>query len=213
MLLEKWSKEMNPWDIFASSGETYEFLAFSTDSSEGGNCTTWSGCDGVYSEDTNTLRQAPSCGLSWLFFCLSAVRQVGYCQRINHYPKIYVTASDRTVNIGTTYVEGGAVSHMHIGCKSWRPKLHLLENRCSQLISNVCRVGLVQSLFFQEPWVARTMRIHILLILWRQRPLTSTSLESTSSCTPVRRLPCCYCERCWLSCEMMFDGFWKGHQN
>lgn len=32
--------------------------------------------------------------------------QVGYCQRINHYPKIFVTASDRTVNIGQTYAEG-----------------------------------------------------------------------------------------------------------
>eukprot|EP00435_Cladocopium_sp_Y103_P052998 s422_g16.t2 len=68
--------------------ETYEFLGFSTDSADGGNCTTWSGCDGVYSEDTNELRQ------------------VGYCQRINHYPKIYVTESDRTVNIGDTYEEG-----------------------------------------------------------------------------------------------------------
>ena len=32
--------------------------------------------------------------------------KVGYCQRINHYPKIFVTASDRTVNIGVTYTEG-----------------------------------------------------------------------------------------------------------
>ena len=32
--------------------------------------------------------------------------KVGYCQRINHYPKIYVTESDRTVNIGVTYAEG-----------------------------------------------------------------------------------------------------------
>jgi len=32
--------------------------------------------------------------------------KVGYCQRINHYPKIFVTASDRTVNIGVAYVEG-----------------------------------------------------------------------------------------------------------
>ena len=38
-------------------GETYEFLGFSTNTADGGNCTTWSGCDGVYSEDTNTLRQ------------------------------------------------------------------------------------------------------------------------------------------------------------
>ena len=37
-----------PW------GETYEFLGF--DGEDGGNCTTRSGCDGVYSEDTNTLR-------------------------------------------------------------------------------------------------------------------------------------------------------------
>jgi len=66
--------------------ETYEFLGF--DGEDGGNCTTRSGCDGVYSEDTNTLRL------------------VGYCQRINHYPKIFVTASDRTVNIGQTYAEG-----------------------------------------------------------------------------------------------------------
>ncbi|CAK8992032.1 unnamed protein product [Durusdinium trenchii] len=67
--------------------ETYEFYGGIYE--DGGNCTTYSGCDGVYSEDTDSNRQ------------------VGYCQRINHYPKIYVTASARTMNLGdTSWVEG-----------------------------------------------------------------------------------------------------------
>ena len=41
--------------FFTSRGETYEFMGF--ESADGGNCTTRSGCDGVYSEDTNKLRQ------------------------------------------------------------------------------------------------------------------------------------------------------------
>lgn len=66
--------------------ETYEWLGF-TDAS-GGNCTTYSSCDGKYSSDLNNNRY------------------VGYCQRINHFPKIFVIASDRTVNVGNTYAEG-----------------------------------------------------------------------------------------------------------
>eukprot|EP00439_Symbiodinium_sp_Y106_P002074 s6771_g1.t1 len=46
--------------------ETYEWLGF-TDAS-GGNCTTYSSCDGKYSSDLNNNRY------------------VGYCQRINHFP-------------------------------------------------------------------------------------------------------------------------------
>ncbi|CAJ1436471.1 unnamed protein product [Effrenium voratum] len=65
--------------------EAYEFMGFSGGQ---GNCTTWSGCDGKYGTDLETMRQ------------------VGYCQRINHYPKIFVTPSDRTVNVGNAYAEG-----------------------------------------------------------------------------------------------------------
>ncbi|CAE7211479.1 unnamed protein product, partial [Symbiodinium sp. CCMP2592] len=66
--------------------ETYEWLGF-TDAS-GGNCTTYSSCDGKYSSDLNNNRY------------------VGYCQRINHFPKIFVIASDRTVNVGTLMLRG-----------------------------------------------------------------------------------------------------------
>ena len=53
--------------------------------------------------------------------------QVGYCQRINHYPKIFVTASDRTVNIGQTYAEG-------LGTGSKKRRNHAIRRLPFQLI-------------------------------------------------------------------------------
>ena len=77
--------------------------------------------------------------------------QVGYCQRINHYPKIFVTASDRTVNIGQTYAEG-------LGTGSKKRRNHAIRRLPFS----------IDSLF----WIEVDLQMdHWMSMMWNSRPL------------------------------------------